>query len=92
MVSLLNDIRLNLGKPPLGFLNPLLYQLSISHPEVFHPVLSEGISNNCKMIGENGHQRCCQYGFAGSEGPWNPLTGLGTINFKNLASVVSKLP
>jgi tripeptidyl-peptidase-1 len=31
-VALLNDLRLNAGKPPLGFLNPWIYQTAASNP------------------------------------------------------------
>ncbi len=35
IVALLNDVRLNLGKPPLGFLNPLFYQ----NPTAFNDIV-----------------------------------------------------
>jgi len=36
IASLLNDLRFQKGEPPLGFLNPLLYQ----NPEAFHDIVS----------------------------------------------------
>jgi tripeptidyl-peptidase-1 len=35
-VTLWNDVRLTLGMPPLGFINPLLYQVAAQHPDVFN--------------------------------------------------------
>ncbi len=35
IVALLNDVRLNLGKPPLGFLNQLFYQ----NPTAFNDIV-----------------------------------------------------
>ena len=41
IVTLLNDFRISNGKPPLGFLNPLLYSVGapgniflITHPQI----------------------------------------------------------
>ena len=36
LVALLNDVRLNAGKPPLGYLNQLFYK----HPEAFNDITS----------------------------------------------------
>ena len=36
MVTLLNNMRLNQQKSPLGFINPLLYQLRQSNPGAFN--------------------------------------------------------
>jgi len=46
IVSLLNDLRFQRGKPPLGFLNPLLYL----HPEAFHDITS-GNNPGCGQKG-----------------------------------------
>ncbi len=35
-VALLNDARIGVNKPPLGFLNPLLYTFGIAGPERYH--------------------------------------------------------
>ena len=35
MVTLWNDIRLSYNLPPLGFLNPFLYEMAEKHPEAF---------------------------------------------------------
>jgi hypothetical protein len=36
MVSLINNTRLDAGKPPLGFLNPALYQAYAADPTIFN--------------------------------------------------------
>lgn len=74
MIVLINDARMELGKPPLGYLNQLLYLMSVSNPDVFYDVL-EG-NTECTMEG------CCPgVGFKAAKG-WDAATGLGTINFK----------
>ncbi len=36
LISLLNDARAQLNKPPLGFLNPMLYKMYGDNPETFN--------------------------------------------------------
>ncbi len=36
VISLLNDMRLNAGLPPLGLVNPLFYSLAASNPGMLH--------------------------------------------------------
>ncbi|KAF9266299.1 tripeptidyl peptidase A [Marasmius fiardii PR-910] len=68
IVALLNDARLQKGKGPLGFLNPLIY--------------SKGVSGfNDITTGNN--PGCGTPGFNARKG-WDPVTGLGTPNFKKL--------
>jgi len=45
MFSLINEVLLGSGQPPLGFLNPALYQMASSSPSAFHDIV-EG-ENNC---------------------------------------------
>jgi hypothetical protein len=40
MVTLWNDIRLAYGRPPLGFINPFLYQLQAQTPTAFRDVVT----------------------------------------------------
>ena len=66
LISLLNEARLDAGKPPLGFLNPWLY----ANPSIFTDV----------TVGTNAIGRGTgplPYGFNCSKG-WDPATGLGT--------------
>uniref|UniRef100_K3WQD7 subtilisin n=1 Tax=Globisporangium ultimum (strain ATCC 200006 / CBS 805.95 / DAOM BR144) TaxID=431595 RepID=K3WQD7_GLOUD len=74
MVTLWNDARLNAGKSPLGFINPLLYYMAEVHPSAFHDV----------VVGNNGARKggilVCEESF-GAAGGWDAATGVGTPNF-----------
>ncbi|RDX41878.1 family S53 protease [Lentinus brumalis] len=75
VVALLNDALLNAGKPPLGFINPLLY--------------SQGaVALNDITSGSN--PGCGAQGFPTMEG-WDPVTGLGTPDFEKLLALVMGL-
>ncbi|CAF1456971.1 unnamed protein product, partial [Didymodactylos carnosus] len=71
LFSTINDQRLKLGMKPLGFLNPLLYQLAEKQPNAFYDIITG--ENNCNK------KTCCSYGFKAQKG-YDPVTGLGTIN------------
>ena len=73
MVSLLNEARLNAGKPAMGFLNPFLYM----HPEAFNDVTK----------GRNSGSPLNKDGFTAIKG-WDAATGLGTPNYAALAKLV----
>ena len=47
MVTLWNDIRLAYGRPPLGFINPFLYQLQAQTPTAFRDVVT---GNNVRRV------------------------------------------
>jgi subtilase family serine protease len=81
MVTRLNGALLANGKPPLGFINPWLYQLVASDSDVVKDVVSG--DNGCTAS-----SRCCVQGFEASKG-WDPSTGLGTPNFEALLNAVS---
>jgi len=87
MISLINSQRLAAGKSALGFLNPILYQTATANPEAFHDI-TQGKNNCC--AGNPGQQVCCQYGFTAAPG-WDPLTGLGSINFDTFAKILVAL-
>ncbi|KAJ3996969.1 peptidase S8/S53 domain-containing protein [Lentinula boryana] len=72
IVALLNDARLHAGLPTLGFLNPLLYKRGME-------------ALNDITIGNN--PGCGTSGFNATEG-WDPVSGLGTPDFKKLEKVV----
>jgi len=65
VIALVNDYRLSVGKPVLGFMNPVIY----ANPGIFNDVTS----------GSN--PGCSTNGFTARAG-WDPVTGLGTPNFK----------
>jgi len=75
MIGLLNDVRLKKGSPPLGFANPLIYQLAASNPEAFNDITT----------GKNdgGHST----GFDAVKG-WDPCTGVGTLKYNLLKTLV----
>jgi tripeptidyl-peptidase-1 len=77
--SLLNDLRAQHGKSPLGFLNPLIYR----YPEAFQDI----------SIGYNTLNGSCVSppAWPASMG-WDAVTGTGSPNYAKLAAIVSKLP
>lgn len=87
MVSLLNAARAKVGKGPLGFLNPVLYQAAKISPEIFNDVTSG--NNSCTVSLFAPH--CCHFGYGAGKG-WDPVTGLGTPKFAGLLKYVLALP
>jgi len=77
IISQLNDVRINAGKSPLGWINPLIYQISVDHPTAFQDITSGP---------KNGDSSCV--GFEPIEG-WDPVTGLGTLNYQVLSQVIN---
>jgi len=73
LIALLNDYRLSVGLPTLGFLNPVLYKKGIA-----------GFND----ITQGGNIGCGTEGFNATEG-WDPVTGLGSPNFWNLKRILS---
>jgi tripeptidyl-peptidase-1 len=74
VVSLINNARINAGKSPLGFMNPLLYFIAQKFPEAFNTINATGFDNSCTYSIYNEPLSCCPYGFVGTSS-WNPLTG-----------------
>jgi len=87
LVTLVNNARLNAGKSPVGFLNPALYKLAVSTPGIFNDITVG--ENNC-CAGQQPSIICCQYGFNATVG-WDPLTGLGSVNFANFLAALTAL-
>jgi subtilase family serine protease len=79
MISLINDQLLNAGKPQLGFLNYLLYQMAEDQPSAFNDIVS---GNNFCNRGW-----CCQYGYTAVPG-WDPVSGLGSPNYQSFLNYV----
>ncbi|KAI6299862.1 Tripeptidyl-peptidase sed1 [Pyricularia oryzae] len=75
ILTLINEKRIEAGKSPVGFVNPVLYQ----HQEVLNDI------TNGKNPG------CGTDGFNAVSG-WDPVTGLGTPNYKKMLEVFMKLP
>ena len=72
MVALVNDMRLRKGMPVLGWLNPMLYSEGLKG--VFNDIV-EGTSYGCGKS------------FNTTVG-WDAVTGLGTVDFRRLASIL----
>ncbi|KAF7302072.1 Peptidase S53 domain-containing protein [Mycena indigotica] len=68
LVALLNDARLAAGQPSLGFLNPLLYK----HRGHGFTDVTSGNNPGCGTAGFN------------ATAGWDPVTGLGTPQFREL--------
>ncbi|KAK2744003.1 polynucleotide 3'-phosphatase [Myotisia sp. PD_48] len=80
IISNLNAIRLACGKPVLGYLNPFLYGTGkAGFTDIVH-----GGSQGCK--GKDGGP-IVPYGSWNATKGWDPVTGLGTPNFENLAEI-----
>lgn len=86
LISLLNEYRLQNGKSPLGFLNPLLYELAVAEKDAFRDVT---IGNN--RIDRTGPLAPLREGFDCAEG-WDAVTGFGTPNFAEILEYVKQLP
>lgn len=71
VAAYLNDLSYQKKGRPLGFLNPLLYQMHEAAPETFTDVTTG--DNRCT---ENGCFASCK-GYEAAKG-WDPVTGLGT--------------
>lgn len=77
MVTLWNDIRLGSKQKPLGFLNPLLYDISSKHPEAFQDIT---VGDNACSAGYSLDEiNCCEDCFHASIG-WDAVT----VSFVNL--------
>ena len=87
MIALVNNARSLAGKPPLGFVTPLIYSLAKSNPEVFNNVV--GGTNNCCAGSDD--KVCCKHGFEASAHGWDPLTGLGSIDYNAFLDAAMKV-
>ncbi|EGC33182.1 hypothetical protein DICPUDRAFT_154796 [Dictyostelium purpureum] len=82
IVALLNSYRFNNNKSPLGFINPVLYAAAASNNNAFTDITTG--DNKCT-------EACCaKTGYLATKG-WDPVTGLGTPNFKGLLAYVQTL-
>ena len=77
MVTLINNARRRKGKKPVGFMNPTLYSSD------FRSAWNDITSGN--------NPGCGTPGFTAVKG-WDPVTGLGTINFPKLLALYLSLP
>lgn len=80
MVSLLNYFLISNGQAAVGWMNPTLY----SFPSKFNDIISG--KNKCCALVSTTVATCCDAGFYSTES-WDPVTGLGSIQFNQLASI-----
>jgi len=99
LVALWNDGLLAEGKPPVGFLNPFLYQAAERQPLAFRGVTSgdntctePGFLFNSTSRAANGKPNCCKDGFFAETGTgeWNPLGGLGAVHWEELNAMLHR--
>jgi tripeptidyl-peptidase-1 len=84
--ALINSKRADAGKSSLGFLNQIIYS-TLSTAGVYNDITS-GL-NNCAAAQSN--PTCCTgQGFYAAAG-WDPLTGLGTVDFAKLEQALANL-
>lgn len=87
-VALLNDHLTSQGKKALGFANPTLYKLAATSGVFRQP--NNVTTNACT------ESECCtpasEFGFSGPPHPttWNPVSGLGEVNFGNLVTALTE--
>ena len=89
VVAKLNDLERKKGKETLGFLNPLLYKMSLEDSSIFNDVV-EG-NNYCTEY------NCCptrkdkgsDFGYIATKG-WDPVTGLGTPNVDKMIEFLDR--
>jgi len=79
LIALWNDYEQTQGRPTLGFINPLIYQIYGNNTATFFDI--ENGNNKCT------ESKCCEYGYTTAPG-WDPVTGLGSPNFQKLYSAI----
>lgn len=84
VVSLLNDLAMSKTGKPLGFVNPMLYQLQAATPDAFIDIVQG--DNRCT---ENGCGSTC-VGFNAYKG-WDAVSGLGSPNYPKMLEGLEKM-
>merc|ERR1712107_82674 len=82
LISLLNAELKRMGKPPLGLLNPWLYQVSTVQPDAFEDIIFGNTYSD-----ENFQ---CKFGYVARPG-WDQMTGLGIPRFEVLRKYLPSL-
>jgi len=81
IVALLNDYVITKTSKPLGFLNPLLYQMAAAHPAAFTDIT---VGDN--ICTEGGCSSACK-GYRAAKG-WDPVTGLGSPVYTEMLAYI----
>ncbi|CAJ1339192.1 unnamed protein product [Effrenium voratum] len=81
MVARWNEDRLQNNLPPLGFINPVIYNILKNHPSAFNDV----------QMGDNRCFRsaCCPVGFSAARG-WDAVSGAGSPNFQAIREILQQ--
>jgi len=83
IIALLNNDRISNNKSPLGFINPLIYQMFYADPSKYF--------NNQLGGGNNAGECDSSMGFNAVNGLWNPLVGVGSPKFSAIREYVANL-
>jgi tripeptidyl-peptidase-1 len=86
IIALLNDARLQAGKGPLGFINPLIYEYGLT---AFNDI-TKGATYGCGASSQPGDPPVTnlpQMSWNCTAG-WDPVTGVGSPNFEKLKDIV----
>ncbi|KYQ89129.1 peptidase C53 family protein [Tieghemostelium lacteum] len=86
LVTILNDVRAKAGLSPLGFINPLLYQIAIDYPEAYYDVTVG--NNRCGIVNQAGSPTCCPHGYEATPG-FDVVSGLGRPNMEVLMRIIT---
>jgi tripeptidyl-peptidase-1 len=81
IVTRWNAYRLSKGLSPLGFINPLMYQMYRDQPTAFNDITTG--NNDCT-------ESCCVEGFDAAVG-WDPVIGLGTPVYSLMWKYITSL-
>ena len=93
---MVNDARLAVGKSPIGFINPTVSvsrtdQYSFFSRTIAMKIYSSSFADAFNDITLGGNPGCGTPGFSSVPG-WDPVTGLGTLNFPKLLAKWLLLP
>lgn len=86
IIALLNDARLSVGKPALGFVNPLLYYLGSTG--LTDIIAGGSVGCNGKITTDNIKLGYIPWASWNATAGWDPVTGLGVPNFAWLKELV----
>jgi len=87
MLTIINDDRIRAGKSPLGFVNPLLYQMWQEQPNTFNDILV-GANGGNHYVGDGD---CKKFNFYATAG-WDATSGLGSPNFGRIREYMAQIP
>ena len=89
VIALLNDARLKVNKPPMGFLNPWLYSTGRAGLKDIVDGGSTGCDGNSRFGGaKNGSPSIPGASWNATKG-WDPVSGLGSPNFATMRKLAN---